>query len=234
MTNILEEDTQFDDQPTPDEIKNYLKERDENEQNGIKPVQQQDGSKLIQFGQDTTFNTSREDNPYNTMHVNIQDDQHQITTKEKEDYLMACLNDELFVMTLDMLRGFTVKCRDLNVYENRVVQQVLLNYVQDNPNTIMSVLTNLLRQCRLPMQIMEICGKPYNSIRFEYDPENASDEKLNEDARLLYKKSMELEMNTPYARYQLCLKALNVFENKLKRLEEASFNENFWKPADHA
>lgn len=166
------------------------------------------------------------------MIVTIKDDEHVITRQEKEDYLIACLNDELFTMDFDMIGGFKLTCRDLNMYENEVASQVVLNYAKTHVNIVPQNLFNLMRQCRIPMQLMRVNGKPYDNISFKYDPDNASDEQLQKDAEYLYKKSRQLEMNTPYARYQLYMKALNVFENKLKKLEAAAFNGNFWKPAD--
>lgn len=232
---LIEEDTQFDEQPSPEDIKKFMKENYDNvieEENGIKPVEETDGSKTISFGEDATYNTNRHDGEYFDLSVNLQDDQHIITRKEKEDYLLACLNNELFTMKLDMLRGFSITCRDLSVYENKVVQRVLFNYAKKHPDTLMSVMMQLLRQVRLPMQIMAVGNTPYENVSYSYNAASPSEKQLDRDAKDLYSRSMEMEMNTPQARYQLYMKALNVFENKLKRLEEASFNANFWKPAD--
>lgn len=247
---IVEDDVTFDSQVDIDDVRKYIENSEKETSSEVKnttfsqleqkptnteeteqPKKLDNNFTEITLGQDVTFDTNREQGQYFDLHVNIQDDQHIITRKEKEDYLLACLNDEQFTMTLELLRGFTVTCRDLNVYENQVVQRVLFNYVKTHPNTIMSVLTNVLRQCRLPMQIVEVQGVPYNTIRLTYDPNSSTEDQLNADAEYLYKRSMELEMNTAYAKYQLYMKALNVFENKLRRLEEASFNANFWNPA---
>lgn len=110
-----------------------------------------------------------------------------------------------------------------------MVLKIVQDEVKKNPNTPPVVIYMLLRQCRVPMQVTEVCGKKTNVVRFEYDPDNQTADQIEKDAEFLLKKSMEMVYNTPSARYDLYMKALNVFENKLLRLHEAAFNENFFE-----
>lgn len=188
----------------------------------------------VHFGSDTTFDTGVDSKygEYANLHINLRDDQLPITNAEKEQYLVAMLNEQQYEQEVKMFNKFTVRCRDLNMYEKQVVLKIVQDEVKKNPNTPPVVIYMLLRQCRVPMQVTEVCGKKTNVVRFEYDPDNQTADQIEKDAEFLLKKSMEMVYNTPSARYDLYMKALNVFENKLLRLHEAAFNENFLNPAE--
>lgn len=245
---LLEQDSDFDsDQITPEAVAEYIKDNSEEpqkewnteqEQNesDIKPIEQPDGSKVINFGTDSTFDTSDEDNAYavfKNMSITLQDDQHPITQQEKETYITAMLNDEIYKSQIKMVGGkLSVECRDISVYEKTVVQRAMENYIVGHPNTIPSAMLMLLRQCRVPLQIVSVNGRPECGLNFQYDPDKPQDEQLNKDADILFQKSLEMVTSVPSGKYNLYMKALNIFENKLLRMQEHSFDETFWHPAE--
>ena len=87
----------------------------------------------------------------------------------------------------------------------------------------------VLREIRLPMQIVKINNKPFKTIYFDYN-DDVTDEVFEADKKALdasYKKTI---LPLPSMLQSLYLKALNIFEHKLARLEEAAFNSDFWNP----
>lgn len=131
-----------------------------------------------------------------------------------------------------MFKNFTIRCRDLSMYEKQVVQRIITDDLKNNPNVVPAAVFMLIRQCRVPMQVVSVNDTPMNYLKFSYKPDSDIEDQLGKDAEILLKKSMESVYAVPSARYELYMKALNVFENKLRRLQEAAFNETFWNPAD--
>ena len=244
--NILEPDDDFDsDQVSLKDVADYIKANEqeqsqqqdtEQQENQIVPVEQPDGTKVISLGTDTTFDTTEEENAYavfKNMSVQLQDDQHPITQQEKETYIIAMLNDEIYKSKINMVGGkLTVECRDISVYEKTVVQRAMENYIVQHQNTVPSAMLMLLRQCRVPLQIVSVNGRPECGLNFQYDPDKPQDEQLNRDADILFQKSLEMVTSVPSGKYNLYMKALNIFENKLLRMQEHTFDETFWPPAE--
>lgn len=233
--NILMEDDTVD--IDPGEVGKFLQEHAQEQVDdnaSTPPPTQEEGTKTITFGQDNTFDSSedQQSKAYDDMHINLQDDQIPITQEEKESYLLAMLNEEQYEQDVNMFKNFTIRCRDLSMYEKQVVQRIITDDLKKNPNVVPAAVFMLIRQCRVPMQIVSVNGKPMGYMKFSYNPDTDVDDQLGRDAETLLNHSMEAVYSVPSARYELYMKALNVFENKLRRLQEAAFNETFWNPAD--
>lgn len=236
--NIMVEDEPFDTtSPDAEAVGKFLSEAANNsssaEQSNIKPIEEGNGIKRIEFGADNTFSdekASEQFTAYGDMTVNIQDDQHAITEQEKEDYLRAMLTQDIFTMDIKMSNGLTITCRDLNVYEKEVATQALASQLLGINQASPQYAIMVLRRLRMPMQIQAVNGKPFSSVMFEYTQDNSN---IQEDIKALEDKSNAVYYKYPNALYSLLVKALNVFENKLTRLENAAFNQDFWKPVGH-
>ena len=176
-----------------------------------------------------TYENKKEDY-YNNMVIPVQDYNHVITQRDKEDYLDSMMQESELQLTISMKNGLDVTCRDLNMYEREVSLELAKTLLRANgltPQMAYSILSNI----RMPMQIVKCGSKKFNTIRLDYDPD-ASADKLKQDVQYLEKQYKKIIMPIPSFLKSLYSKALNIFEHKLARLEEAAFNEDFWNPVE--
>lgn len=194
-------------------------------------VQEEQKEERIKLATPQLFNNTRNDNNFDNMVIPIQDDQHQITSTEKELWLEAMMSESSLMLPIVMENSLTVTCRDLNVYEQNLSIEAVRTLLKDQ-NASPAMLGIILRQIRLPMQIVKFNNKPLDYIKFDYDPDTEGFTKQKEDIDKLIKLSRQKMLNIPVSLQQIYIKALNVFEHKMVRLEEAAFNRDFWNPAD--
>lgn len=169
-----------------------------------------------------------ENSKYFDMYVPVQDHDHVITLEDKEAYLDAMLQESDLHLTIKMSSGISITCRDLNMYERQLSLELAKKEAVDKkltPNLAFSI----LRDIRMPMQIVSINNKKFNTVRFTYDPDSTQD-KFEQDMARLKLQSKNIVMPIPSSLQALYLKALNIFEHKLAKLEEAAFNQDFWNP----
>jgi hypothetical protein len=162
------------------------------------------------------------------MVVPVKDTMHPISEGDKEAYLEAMLTESNLHLPIKMSNGITIVCRDLNMYERNLSLQLAKDKIIKNKYMPDMVIT-VLREIRLPMQIVKINDKPFKTIYFDYNTD-VTDDVFEEDKKALdasYKKTI---LPLPSMLQSLYLKALNIFEHKLARLEEAAFNSDFWNP----
>ena len=193
------------------------------------PSNQDTDKNRIHIDPPKTYENKKEDY-YNNMVIPVQDYNHVITQRDKEDYLDSMMQESELQLTISMKNGLDVTCRDLNMYEREVsleLAKTLLRADGLTPQMAYSILANI----RMPMQIVKCGSKKFNTIRLEYDPD-ASADKLKQDIAYLEKQYKKIIMPIPSFLKALYSKALNIFEHKLARLEEAAFNEDFWNPVE--
>lgn len=235
--NILVDDEN--NQVNPEEIKDFLMEN-EQEQNE-QPVQQPEQPEVHEDIDKKPNSPRLEVTPsnlydakpsktsyYNNMEINIADDRHVITDYDKETYLEAMMAESDLQLPIIMKNGLTIVCRDLNMYEREVSIEIAKRKIA-NKELPAHLIMSTLRDIRLPMQIVSINDKKFRTVRLEYDPESSSD-KFEKDMEYLIKQSKATLMRIPSSLQSLYMKALNIFEHKLARLEEAAFNSDFWNP----
>ena len=225
MENILEEDNDV----TLDEVKQFLQQHNQEEA----PVEQdkQEDEPRVNVTPSKLYDDTDRPNYYEDMSVSVRDDQHPITDSDKETYLQAALTDSQLELPIVMANGITVVCRDLNMYERDLSMDLVRDQIKDQqlpPYMVAYVMRNI----RMPMQIVRINDKPFDTIKFDY--KQYSKKQFETDKKELDKRQKDLVMPMKVFTQSLYLKALNIFEHKLARLEEASFNKDFWNPADHA
>lgn len=228
--NILieeEEDTQV----TISEVTEYLNENNqENTEEDTSQSQDTKNNNRVTVKPTTIFeekNTEKDSHYYN-MVVPVSDTMHPISEDDKEAYLEAMLTESNLHLPIKMSNGITIVCRDLNMYERNLSLQLAKDKIIKNKYMPDMVIT-VLREIRLPMQIVKINNKPFKTIYFDYNAD-VTDEVFEADKKALdasYKKTI---LPLPSMLQSLYLKALNIFEHKLARLEEAAFNSDFWNP----
>lgn len=192
------------------------------------PSTQDTNNDRIHIDPPKTYENKKED--YYNMVIPVQDYNHVITQKDKEDYLDSMMQESELQLTISMKNGLDVTCRDLNTYEREVSLELAKTLLRANgltPQMAYSILSNI----RMPMQVIKCGSKKFNTIRLDYDPD-ASADKLKQDVQYLEKQYKKIIMPIPSFLKSLYAKALNIFEHKLARLEEAAFNEDFWNPVE--
>lgn len=253
-TLILQEDIEYDDsdyQVSPDEVKNFLedsskqvsseseivKERlDKAEaalvslvgeaENTDTEEEQDKDEERVHIAPDTTFQAPTK--YFTEMSFNIRDDQHKITDDEKEAYLEAMLSNSQLELPIAMSNKITIVCRDLNVYERDLSINAIRNFADVVDTTPQAVLLQM-RKYRIPMQIISINGKKFDTLKFTYD-NNYDLKTFEQDTEKLKAEANNRVMHLSVSLQGLLNKAVNIFEHKLARLEEAAFNQDFWNP----
>lgn len=229
-TNLLEEDNDV----TFDDLKKFIEQAQE-QQNKLEEENQEIADKSeqdrISIQPSTLYEAPARKNFYENMTVPVRDDQHVITSSDKEAYLQAMLTDSQLELPIEMQNGITVVCRDLNMYERELSMELVKDQIKEN-NLSPLMLAHIMRGIRMPMQLVRVNDKKFDTIKFEF--KDYTLEQLEQDKKILSEKQKKLVMPMSVGIQSLYLKALNIFEHKLARLEEAAFNKDFWNPADHA
>lgn len=229
-TNLLEEDNDV----TFDDLKKFIEQAQE-QQNKLEEENQEIADKSeqdrINIQPSTLYDAPARKNFYENMTVPVRDDQHVITNSDKEAYLQAMLTDSQLELPIEMQNGITIVCRDLNMYERELSMELVKDQIKEN-NLSPLMLAHIMRGIRMPMQLVRVNDKKFDTIKFEF--KDYTLEQLEQDKKTLLEKQKKLVMPMSVGIQSLYLKALNIFEHKLARLEEAAFNKDFWNPADHA
>ena len=229
-TNLLEEDNDV----TFDDLKKFIEQAQE-QQNKLEEENQEIADKSeqdrISIQHSTLYEAPSRKNFYENMVVPVRDDQHVITNNDKEAYLQAMLTDSQLELPIEMQNGITIVCRDLNMYERELSMELVKDQIKEN-NLSPLMLAHIMRGIRMPMQLVRVNDKKFDTIKFEF--KDYTLEQLEQDKKTLSEKQKKLVMPMSVGIQSLYLKALNIFEHKLARLEEAAFNKDFWNPADHA
>lgn len=229
-TNLLEEDNDV----TFDDLKKFIEQAQE-QQNKLEEENQEIADKSeqdrISIQPSTLYDAPARKNFYENMVVPVRDDQHVITNNDKEAYLQAMLTDSQLELPIEMQNGITIVCRDLNMYERELSMELVKDQIKEN-NLSPLMLAHIMRGIRMPMQLVRVNDKKFDTIKFEF--KDYTLEQLEQDKKTLSEKQKKLVMPMSVGIQSLYLKALNIFEHKLARLEEAAFNKDFWNPADPA
>ena len=232
IEDILIPEESQDQQVTSDEIKDYINQnsteaQDTNDEPQEESKEDEDENRLT-IDPPKTYDTKP--SKYYDMSVPVQDYDHIVTQEDKEAYLDAMMEEVDLHLHIKMKNGITITCRDLNMYERELSLELAKKKLKDQ-KVLPHMGLAILRSIRLPMQIVQLNNKKFKTIRFEYNPD-ATQEQFELDMEQLSKKSKEVMMRIPSSLDSLYTKALNIFEHKLARLEEAAFNEDFWNPVE--
>lgn len=251
---VLQEEPEFDEdvQVSTDEVSAFIQQQEEQNiqkqksgldlaeeelmslQEKAKEIQNTDKSEeedqRIKITPDSTF--SQPTNYFTDMVVTVRDDQHVITDQDKEKYLESMLQDTQLELPIVMSNGITVVCRDLNMYERDLSINAIKDYTAFQGLTPQAILLQM-RKYRIPMQIVSVNNRKFNTVSFKYTGEYDLD-KFEKDTQQLKEQANKVIMPMSVSLQGILNKAVNIFEHKLARLEEAAFNQDFWNPVGHA
>lgn len=156
--------------------------------------------------------------------INIRDNEVQITEDDKQEYLRAVLFDEPVELSTKMF-GDKVKvtCRALTVYESALASAAVLKYAMDTPPSHAMFYDTQLQKYRCCMQVTAINEKKFDYATYK---EVSADEKETQIKDLMVR-AEKLASDTIAPRWGAMIHALNVFEHKLTRLNNAALNRDF-------
>lgn len=222
VSEFLKENKKDDEKPQDDTTEDLKKDEEE--------TKSEDKDERVSISPSKLYEQDKPQFDFNNLQVSVSDKLHPITNQDKEVYLEAMLTEMPLHLDIKMKNGITITCRDLNMYERSLSLELAKERIKEasmRPEMVLSV----LRDIRLPMQIVKVNNKPFKTIKFEFDPESSLD-KFDRDKEELRKLSRNVLMPIPSVLQAMYTKALNVFEHKLAVLEESAFNSDFWNPVD--
>lgn len=165
------------------------------------------------------------------MQFMVGDELVKITDEDKDLYLKAVLNDVPLKLTIDLVGGQAhVECRALTPYERNLVPYAVKEYFvsRGGDQVGAAFMLDYARQFMMAMQVVSINGKQEPKIEFVSGGGSTQEEHIKD----LATRGKEKCDNYNMAKYNLLIKALNIFENKLARLNTAALKQDFWGPAD--
>lgn len=224
VSEFLKENKKDDEKPQDDTPEDLNKEEKETKS------EYKDKDERISISPSKLYQPDKPQFDFNNLQVSVSDKVHPITNQDKEIYLESMLTEMPLHLDIKMKNGITITCRDLNMYERSLSLELAKDRIKEasmRPEMVLSI----LRDIRLPMQIVKVNNKPFKTIKFEFDPESSFD-KFDKDKEELRRLSRNVLMPIPSVLQAMYTKALNVFEHKLAVLEESAFNSDFWNPVD--
>lgn len=175
---------------------------------------------------DPTFTKNTLD-PIERLFVSVKDIDIPITDEDQALYLKATLNDKPVIFTIAMENGIRFECRSLSMYESELTFAALTEYTKAYPDTNSAFWDGLLQQYRIAMQIQSVNSIPREYLSYAYEANKRIDHAIH-----LYQESDRIVSKIQAPLYGLMVRALNVFQHKLTRLQEAAFNKDFWHPGE--
>lgn len=181
------------------------------------------------FTADPVFTKNTQEQDTKTFFMAVDDEQVPITDEDQALYMKAMLNDTDVHLEMSMMGGqFKVECRAISVYEADMVLLAALRMSGSEGKEVpTALLPGCAQQIRVAMQTVRINGRDADPI---YVTANRAD-RDNEIDKLIARVDDRLSrMNA--AKYGMLVRALNVFEHKLARMNALAYTGNFWKPVE--
>lgn len=153
-----------------------------------------------------------------------------VTQEDKDLYIKAVLNDVPLQLTIEVAKGIEITCRSLTPYERDLAVHAVAAYLKQKAGTYATgvFVNDYAREFMISMQLVSV-----GSATFPYRSYNSGDGRSREEHIMdLAEHGKVLVDNLSLPKYNLVVKALNVFENKLAVLNTAALRKDFWDPAD--
>lgn len=153
-----------------------------------------------------------------------------VTQEDKDLYIKAVLNDVPLQLTIEVAKGIEITCRSLTPYERDLAVHAVAAYLKQKAGTYATgvFVNDYAREFMISMQLVSV-----GNITFPYRSYNSGDGRSREEHIMdLAENGKVLVDNLSLPKYNLVVKALNVFENKLAVLNTAALRKDFWDPAD--
>lgn len=183
------------------------------------------------FRADPTFQKDEVEVDTKTYFAAVEDHQVPITDEDQALYMKAMLNDTEVHLTQSLMGGqLQVECRALSVYElDMVLLAAMRMSGSEGQVAPTALLAGCAQQCRVAMQVTRINDKATGHV-------TASPDRKDQDAaidRLI--EAVDAKLRTINSgKYGMLVRALNVFEHKLARMNALAYTGNFWKPVGTA
>lgn len=236
-------------EPTGADVKEFLEAAGISTEDAIPEPPKEENAKTTQESKEltpvvemtfgTSGNTQGKDadelvpvpDPMKNLMIPVRDDMIPITDLDKELYLKATLNDVPVILDIPMANGITITVRSLSTYEGDLAVGASIHYLKEHPEYGLArgMGAGLKDQYLVSMQVMKVNGNPVDYLQFKYEP-GVSD--LVEDTKKLYNRGNAALFNTAGPRYGLFVRAINVFNLKIERLQNCAFSQDFWYPGN--
>lgn len=148
-----------------------------------------------------------------------------ITAEEKEQFVLAMLDGAPFTVTARLGKNISIEVRALDPYEEDLVYDAIQYYERTYPDMSPVLIPSYSQQFRMSMQITRFNGRTTDFLSYKYESG-----KRQAHAKELAERSMEQFGSMNAVKYNLCIKAVAVFESKMKHLCEHILNRDFWVP----
>lgn len=196
-------------------------------QGAFKEVDVSNGAYHQVFKADTSFTTNKTELYTKTYFVPLEDSQVPITEEDQALYLKAVLNDTPLTLTQSLAGGrVQITCRALSVYEQDLMLEAAL-FVCGGEDGVSSLLPSLAQQIRVAMQTVSINKKQFATIYVQPDRTNRKEQILQ-----LVKQVDAVLSKVDAAKFGFLVRALNVFEHKVAKLNSLAYTGDFWNPAE--
>lgn len=236
--------------PTAEDVKAFLREEaekkeaaeaettevEEEKEPEIKEVDMgSEGIFTQSFSSDVTFERDEAEAVVRQYMAPVQDEQVPITDADQAMYLKSVLNDVPLRLTQTLANGMiSVECRALSIYEQDLVVAAALKMAgiktsTEESSAVLSLLPSMAQQIRIVMQVTRINNAAQDYIHLEAKSEKQDrDEQINQLVHQVY--SCMERMQT--SKFGFLVRAVNVFEHKLAKMNSLAFNKTFWKPVE--
>lgn len=157
----------------------------------------------------------------------IRDVDVEVTTGDKDLYCKATLCGKPIELTIEMQNKFKVVLRTLSNYEADLTYFALEHGLREGFIQSQAVHASYHQQYCLTMQLVSVMDKPVDHLTFVKRASNT----VQEDVEKIIESSVNI-LNMPQTYFGLLVRCANIFNHKLKKLEEMALNGDFWMPRD--
>lgn len=153
----------------------------------------------------------------------------EITDEDQGIYLRAILNDCPVHLTIPIMGGnVKVVCRSLSAYESSILFLAARKMADAETKPENAVLIpGCAQQIRIAMQIISVNGMPQEYVQI--DDVSTDRDKLISD---IVSKTEKITARISSVKYGAYVRALNVFEHKLTKMNSLAYTGTFWKPVE--
>ena len=179
------------------------------------------------FSSDPSFIKDEIEEEVRKYMFNVDGEDLEITDEDQGIYLRAILNDCPVKLSVPLMGGnINIVCRSLSAYESSLLFLASRKMADAETKPENAVLIpGCAQQIRTAMQITEVNGVAQDYIHIDEITDDR--DKLVNDIVI---KTEKITSKISSAKYGVYVRALNVFENKLAKMNELAHTGTFWKP----
>lgn len=191
------------------------------------PAQDQ-GDVEIHLSADKSLSTPVQEEELKNVFVTVRDVDIPVTTEDQALYLKAVMNDKPVILEVQLANGMTVRVRSLTAYEGDLVTIAAENYMREYTDGHLETALMTMQGARVVMQVEAVNNIPFDNVHFKF---TAGETDRKKDVKNLIEAMSAAQSDMSVFRYGLLVRAVNIFEHKMNRLNELALNRDFWVPA---